>query len=48
MQLGEKILSRRIQLTLLILQNGYHSESSWEKQLPFCIGALMYGMEDET
>ncbi|MCF2652320.1 alpha/beta hydrolase [Anaeromassilibacillus senegalensis] len=48
MQLGEQILSRRIHLTLRIVPNGDHSEASWEKQLPFCIGALMYGMEDEA
>ncbi len=43
--LGGEMLSRRIHLTQRIVPLGDHCEASWEKQLPFCIGTLMYGVE---
>lgn len=43
--LGMEMLKRRIHLTQRIVPNGNHSEASWEKQLPFCIGSLLYNLE---
>ena len=43
--LGAELLARRIHLTQRIVPNGNHSEASWEKQLPFCIGALLYDVK---
>ena len=43
-RLGAEMLSRRIHLTMRIVPAGDHCEASWEKQLPFCIEALLYGI----
>lgn len=43
--LGMEMLKRRIHLTQRIVPNGNHSEASWEKQLPFCIGSLLYDLD---
>ncbi len=43
--LGAEIMSRRLHLTQRIVPNGDHSEASWEKQLPFCIGSLLYDLD---
>ena len=45
--LGAELLARRIHLTQRIVPNGNHSEASWEKQLPFCIGTLLYDLEND-
>ena len=45
--LGAEMLSRRIHLTMRIVPNGNHCEASWEQQLPFCIGSLLYGIKAE-
>lgn len=34
-------------LTSRLVPGGTHSEESWERQLPFVIQTLLYGMEDE-
>lgn len=44
--LGAQMLSRRLKLTLRIVPDGDHCEACWEKQLPFCIGMLMYGLDE--
>ena len=43
--LGMEMLKHRIHLTQRIVPNGNHSEASWEKQLPFCIGSLLYDLD---
>lgn len=40
------LLDKKIMLNSRIVPYGDHSEASWEKQLPFFMGTLMYGMED--
>ena len=37
-----RLLARRIHVTSRIVPGGDHSEASWEKQLPFCVGTLLY------
>lgn len=41
------LFERRVLLTSRIVPDGTHSEASWEKQLPFFMHTLMYGIEDE-
>lgn len=41
-----KLLTRGIHLTSRIVPAGTHSEASWERQLPFVIPTLMYGLDD--
>lgn len=45
--LAVQMLARRIHLTMRIVPDGNHCEACWEQQLPFCIPALMYGLEEE-
>ena len=40
------LLERKVDLTSRIVPNGNHNEASWEKQIPFFVGALLYGLED--
>lgn len=37
-----QLYKKNIMLTSRMIPHGVHSEASWEKQLPFAIGALMY------
>lgn len=41
-KISDLLLRRRILLSTRIVPGGEHCEASWEKQLPFCIPALMY------
>lgn len=43
-KISDLLLRRRILLNTRIVPGGEHCEASWEKQLPFCIPALMYGL----
>lgn len=43
-KISDLLLRRRILLNTRIVPGGEHREASWEKQLPFCIPALMYGL----
>lgn len=45
-EFGSKLLTRGIHLTLRIVPNGDHSEASWERQLPFMMETLMFGLDD--
>lgn len=45
-EFGSKLLSRGIHLTLRIVPNGDHSEASWERQLPFMMETLMFGLDN--
>lgn len=40
------LLRKGVKLTSRIVPRGEHNEASWEKQLPFAIGALLYALED--
>ena len=40
----DALLDRGVYLTSRIIPGGEHSEASWERQLPFAISALMYGL----
>lgn len=44
-EITAKLLTRGIHLTSRIVPGGTHSESSWERQLPFVIPTLLYGPE---
>lgn len=37
------LLARRVMVTSRIVPGGTHCEASWEKQIPFLMGTLMYG-----
>lgn len=40
------LLQKQVLLTARIVPDGEHCEASWEKQNPFFISTLLYGMED--
>ena len=40
----DALLDRGVYLTSRIIPGGEHSEASWERQLPFAISTLMYGL----
>lgn len=42
------LLEKQILLNFRIIPNGEHNEASWEKQIPFFMHALTYGMEKIT
>lgn len=39
------LMERRLLFTFRIVPNGNHSEASWERQTPFFISTLMYGLD---
>ena len=41
----QHMLARGLNLTTRIVPGGNHNEESWEKQLPFFIPTLLYGLE---
>ena len=43
---GAKVLNRGVHLTMRIVPGGTHSEASWERQLPFVMETLFYGLDD--
>lgn len=40
-----RLLDRRVMLNARIVPGGDHSEGSWEKQVPFFMNTLLYGLE---
>ena len=44
-QFTELFLKRGVRLTARIVPNGRHCEADWEKQIPFFIPTLLYGLE---
>ena len=42
----ELLLEKRVRLTARIVPGGKHCEASWEKQIPFFLPTLLYGLED--
>ena len=44
-QLCELLLKKGVKLTARVVPGGEHNEASWEKQLPFAIGTLLYDPE---
>ena len=45
-RVADALLKRRIRLSARVVPGGDHSESSWEKQAPFFINTLMYGLQN--
>ena len=41
-----QLLTRGVKLTCRIVPGGDHCEASWERQIPFFIPTLMYGLDD--
>ena len=41
----EQLLSRGVKLTCRIVPDGDHCEASWERQIPFFLPTLLYGLE---
>lgn len=41
-RIANQLYHKKILLTSRIIPHGVHNEASWEKQLPFVIGSLMY------
>lgn len=39
------LMDKRIWVTARLVPDGTHSEASWEKQLPFAMGTLMYRLQ---
>lgn len=39
------LMEKRINVTSRIIPGGTHSEASWERQLPFVINTLLYGLD---
>lgn len=46
-RMAGQLVRRGIHVTSRIVPGGTHSEASWQKQLPFVIPTLMYGLEEE-
>jgi hypothetical protein len=40
------LLQKNVLLTARVVPGGEHNEASWEKQNPFFISTLLYGLED--
>ncbi len=45
-RVADALLKRRVRLTSRVVPGGDHSEASWEKQAPFFINTLMYGLQN--
>ena len=39
------LLERRVMLDCRIVPGGDHCEASWERQIPFFMNTLLYGLE---
>ena len=44
-QVAGLLLERKVDLTARIVPGGSHNEASWEKQIPFFVPTLLYGLE---
>ena len=42
---ADTLLDRGVHLTMRVVPGGEHTEASWEKQTPFFMNTLMYGLE---
>jgi len=42
----ETLLERRLNVTGRIIPGGNHNEASWEKQIPFFMNTLLYGLDE--
>ena len=40
------LMKRGVQVTSRVIPGGTHSEASWERQIPFFLPTLLYGLED--
>jgi predicted alpha/beta superfamily hydrolase len=45
-EFSERLIRRGIFVTTRIVPDGTHSEASWERQLPFMIETLLYGLDE--
>ena len=43
--MADDVLDRGVYLTTRVVPGGEHSEASWEKQTPFFMDTLMYGLD---
>lgn len=41
-----QLIKKGVMLTSRLVPGGFHAEASWERQLPFFIPVLFYGLED--
>lgn len=46
-QTAAMLISKGIKTDIRVVPDGTHTEASWEKQLPFFMSTLMYGLEEE-
>ncbi|MCD8326737.1 MAG: alpha/beta hydrolase [Lachnospiraceae bacterium] len=44
--MAKALMDKNIHLTTRIIPGGTHCEASWERQLPFFMNTLLYGLED--
>jgi hypothetical protein len=44
--IGSVLLERKVDLTARIVPDGDHSEASWERQIPFFMNTLLYGITE--
>lgn len=44
--MAQALIDQSVFLTTRIVPGGTHSEASWERQLPFFMNTLLYGLED--
>ena len=42
---ADVLLERKVDLTARIVPGGNHNEESWERQIPFFMNVLLYGVE---
>ena len=42
---ADALFDRKLSLTARVVPGGDHSEASWERQAPFFIATLMYGLD---
>ena len=47
-QVAGLLLERKVDLTARIVPGGSHNEASWEKQIPFFVPPLLYGLEERV
>ena len=45
-RISARLLDKKIAITSRIVPGGDHSEASWEKQIPFFMDTLFYGLDD--
>ena len=44
-RISARLLEKKVNLTSRIVPGGNHSEGSWERQIPFFMDILFYGLD---